>query len=167
MKKILYAIMLLFLTMNIVYADYDYIYTDWFDYYPEGVEEFRIQSENRYYWYKEITNNNGNISKEYIKEYYASLSGYIKDESTKKTFYRVLNNPYVYIDYNNKVEDPRVCAKSICKVVRLKPYTPYEGQSQVDINNPKTFDNIDTYICIFSVSIIILLLLKKNKLKEA
>ena len=147
MKKY-FLCLLLFLYASKIYA-FEYEYTPWFDHYPQGVEEFRIESEERYLWYKE---ENGETIK--TEEYFKELDGYIKIEESVKTFYRVLNSKEVYVDSKgNLVTDPHSCIKTRCKVLKLVPYTENEEN-----NNPNTKDDIDYYISLFigSLSIIIL-----------
>ena len=50
------------------------------------------------------------LVREYTKEYYSELEGYIKDENTKKEFYSYLLNDYVILDdHGNIVKNENYC----------------------------------------------------------
>ena len=94
------------------------------------------------------------IEKEYTSEYYSELDGYIKDESTMKTFYRYITNKYIIVDgYGNAVKDMSYCAKNFCALELLdEPETKNE-------ENPKTGDFIHYSFLILFISLIIISLL--------
>ena len=72
MKKHFYLLFLLFLFISRVDAKEIYTYTEWFDYYPTDVEEYRIETEDRYYWYKE----NDDGSRDTTSELLSNMDGH-------------------------------------------------------------------------------------------
>ncbi len=157
MKKHFYLLFLLFLFISRVDAKEIYTYTEWLDYYPTDVEEYRIETEDRYYWYKE----NDDGSRDTTSELLSNMDGYTKIEESKKTFYRVNNGPLIIYDTDgNLVYDAMYCIKSVCNYKYVKEYIPNQGEVPIS-NNPKTGDNIIIYLIIFIVCSIIM---QKNNL---
>ena len=163
MKKIFIIIICSFLFLNTINAEeFNFIYSEWIDYYPSGVEEFRIVSEDRYLFERTYTDSNGNSVYEKTSEYYTELEGYTRIESSKKTFYKVINNSVVFVDENdNLVTNTVLCIKShYCKTKRLLRFIPSTNEvinEKIEIDNPKTGDNINTYLALFMISTIIML----------
>ena len=157
MKKIIIAILSLFLCICTTQATViEYIYSDWFDYYPEGINEARIDSEDRYRWYK--IENDERIETE---EYYNYLEGYEKIEESKKTYYRVINSDYIIIDVDGKlVHDHEECRKVFCYKIRVQPFTPEEPsepEEPIEIVNPDTSDPLYMYYYSFIISLFVLI----------
>ncbi len=91
------------------------------------------------------------IVKEYTTDYYNKLDGYIKDESTKKTFYRYIKNKYIAIDYyGRKVDDENYCLKNKCTIKILSEHVE---------ENPKTGDFVHYSFMVLLITIIIISLL--------
>ena len=80
------------------------------------------------------------------------MDGYIKDESTKKTFYRYIKNKYIIVDYyGRKVTDENYCLKNKCTIKILSEHIE---------ENPKTGDFVHySFIVLFITILIISLLL--------
>ncbi len=155
--KNIFAVILFLMCIIKVNADLVYNYTDWFDYYPSDVEEYRIQSEERYLWYKEFTDSDGNIKKETTNEYFKEKEGYTKVEGSSKMFYRVLHNCTIILGPNNNlIENSQWCIKNRgCYYVVLGSY---EVQTHEENNNPDTSDNISVYLSFFIGSLSVILL---------
>ncbi len=156
MRKLLNVFLFLLLIsfcVNVKALDTEFIYTDWFDYYPDDVEEVRIESEDRYRWYKIDEDGNRHETKDYFAEY----EGYQIIEGTKKTFYRVINNAEVLrLKSGQLTLDRERCQKTFCMLITLKPYVikpPEEPPATEEITNPETLDNINTYVYLFVISI--------------
>ena len=107
------------------------------------------------YSYTDIVYKTYRIEKEYTSEYYSELDGYIKDESTMKTFYRYITNKYIIVDgYGNVVKDMGYCAKNFCALELLDEPEPEK------VENPKTGDFIQySFLILFASLIVISLLL--------
>ena len=92
------------------------------------------------------------IVKEYTVDYYNEMDGYIKDESTKKAFYRYIKNKYIIVDYyGRKVTDENYCLKNKCTIKILSEHIE---------ENPKTGDFVHySFIVLFITIVIISLLL--------
>ena len=121
------------------------------------------------------------IEKEYTDEYYTELDGYIKDESTKKTFYRYVTSSAVIVDArNNVVKDPDTyCVKEYCALVYITKEEqeeepeeesvieeePEEETPNIPIN-PKTLDNIGYYFIMFFSSLIIMMIVFKDRIRK-
>lgn len=163
MKKV-FVFILSLLFVSVVYSEeIPYEYTEWFDYYPEGVNEVRIESQDRYLWFK--IENDEEIRTE---EYYDFLEGYEKIEESKKTFYRVINSSYIILDADsNLVKDDIECRKAFCTKMSITPYNPNQEDDEPPkppeeeiIVNPDTNDPICIYysllvVCFFSLLLII------------
>ena len=108
------------------------------------------------------------INKTYEDEYYASLEGYKKDESTKKTFYRYLKYKKVYYGSNGRSETPEDCFGKDSCIITLEeieyPDVPDEVIPTIE-EVPKTIDTFSItgllISFIFFISTIIYLI--KNK----
>jgi len=98
------------------------------------------------------------IKKVYEEDYYHYLDGYIKDESSKKMYYRYITNDFVYY-YNGKVvSDINICIKSNCILLRFSKKEEVIDNNEV-VENPKTFDNILYYYFLLTISIIFFLIM--------
>ena len=64
MKKV-FLIVLIFFCINTVNA-FELNYSEWSEEYPQGVDEFLIQSEERYLWYKDTIYDVEYLIKEHI-----------------------------------------------------------------------------------------------------
>ena len=174
MKRFLMVMLSIFCLCSFVYAkEIEYIYSEWFDYYPEGVEEVRIESQDRYKWYK-IENDN-RIETE---EYYDYLEGYEKILESKKTFYRVINSEYIILDnYGRLVKNLDYCNKNICMEIKIKPFVPKEediplppsppkttSPSEEVIINPDTFDPINVYYSLLIICFILTITINHRKI---
>ena len=151
-----------------IYGPFEFVYTDWLDYYPEGVDEIRIESQDRYKWL---------IDGEESEEYYDYLEGYTRIDESKKTFYRVINNDYIVLDSSGRlVTDLNECRKAFCVVVNLKPYIVNEEEEpepeeptpsnppEEEFINPDTYDPIYTYIISLILCIFVLFIINKRKI---
>ena len=139
--KILVMVFILSINSIVLAEEYNFIYSEWFDYYPNEVENFRVQSEER------------------------------TENGVTKTYYRVLNNPVVFFDKNgNLVKNPESCIKSYCKAVLLNEYIPNKTETvneKIEINNPKTLDTIDIYVYLAIGSLCVFVIVNKEyKIKE-
>ena len=175
MKRLFYVILstLLFICFcKEVYAydDIVFIYSDWVDYYPEGVESIRIESQDRYLWYKEEDGQSFET-----EDYYDYLEGYEKIEDSKKTFYRVINNEYIVINGNGElIKNFDYCRKVFCTKIYITPFVPKEEEPTPPDNppdeeiliNPDTFDPINTYIISFILCIFIIIVINSKRLKD-
>ena len=169
MKKFfMFILLLLFVVLPKIHAEeFEFIYTDWFDYFPDDVDSFRIQSEDRYKWY--IINDNGDY--EETDDYYSELEGYIRIDDSLKTFYRVINTDYVVFDNNgNLVYDLNKCIKRFCMKIQLEKYEIHEEEEETPIEpheeiiiNPDTYDGIYNYYILFTISTVLLIIILKNK----
>ena len=105
------------------------------------------------------------MSRDVTGEYYKELDGYIKDETSNKTFYRYITNNYLYFDsFGNIVTNETYCKKNRCT---KKVYNHDELEEKE--TNPKTIDNIEYYFIIFIVSFILIvgiLIIKRIKLNN-
>ena len=91
------------------------------------------------------------ITKEYTTDYYNEMDGYIKDESTKKTFYRYIKNKYIIVDYyGRKVIDESYCLKNKCTIKILSEHIE---------ENPKTGDFVHYSFMVLFITIVIISLL--------
>jgi len=135
-----------------------YNYTEWFNYYPSDVEEYRIQSEERYLWYREYTNEEGKIVRDTTSEYFKEKDGYKVVEGSSKMFYRVLHNCTVLLDSHNYLVMPEsisYCMKNRCHSVTLGVYTIKHEENN---NNPDTGDNIELFLTLFICSLLIIII---------
>lgn len=96
-----------------------------------------------------------NLEREYTKDYYKELDGYIKDESTLKKYYRFLLNDYIIVDNDGNIVKDGNCYKETCYI----KYLDYKEE----IENPKTGDNIYKYITSSSILLVMLILLLNKK----
>ena len=95
------------------------------------------------------------LEREYTKEYYKFLDGYIKDESTLKKYYRFLLNDYIIVDSKGNIVKDGNCYKETCYI----KYLDYKEE----IENPKTGDNIYKYLASTSILIVLLILILNKK----
>lgn len=103
------------------------------------------------------------VKKTYKDEYYASLDGYVKDESTKKIFYRYLKYKKVYYTSKGRSENPEDCkGKSSCIIMLEEIEYPEIPKEKEEIEVPKTLDNfsIGSFIIsiFFFISIVVYLI---------
>lgn len=164
MKRFFIVILsIIFLCENINAEEITFVYTEWFDYYPIGVNSIRIESKDMYRWFKIEDDNR--IETE---EYYDELEGYEKIEESKKTFYRVINNDYILINrYGQIVRDTNECIKALCTRRKMEKYIPHkeeEPNEEEPTINPNTFDPIYLYYFSLMVCILILVLLNHRKI---
>ena len=166
--KIILSFILLISTK--IYAEeLVYTFSEWSSEYPSNYPEIFIQSEDRYLWY--IINEQGDY--EETEEYYAILEGYERIDSSKKTFYRVINNDYVVFDRNwELVTDLSKCVKVFCTQIFIKKYEipqeeepPKPKEEEEIIINPETYDGIYNYLICFGGSLLFTLVKLNNKLK--
>jgi len=115
------------------------------------------------YKYKEKLYKTFNVKRIYEEDYYNELDGYIKDENNIKTFYRYITDSYVFVDSNGIiVKDDNYCSKNYCFIKSLNK------NNDVNINNPKTNDNIDAYfiilICMFLIIVFTIIAIEIMKI---
>lgn len=91
------------------------------------------------------------IKKIYADDYYSNLEGYIKDESTKKIFYRYIKYKMVIYKGNEIVESFKECGKSSCIVEFVEIEYPKEEIP------PKTYDGFNIILVIIPIIIILLI----------
>ena len=100
---------------------------------------------------------------EYLKE----LDGYIKDESTKKTFYRYVTDEYVYVNiFSNTIVDEKYCYKRFCTKIKVtkKDIPKEEPKEEKVIYNPKTIDTIYEDLIILIISVICTIIIFRQKI---
>ena len=167
MKKTIFILSCLF-SISFVYAtEFEFIYSNWSSVFPEGVESFRIQSEDRYLFSR--INEQGDY--EQTDEYYTELEGYERIEESKKTFYRVINNSYVVFNRHGQlVLNDNECKKVFCVQVQLEKYEEHSNEIVPPVEekppetiNPETYDGIYKYLAYFFICLIIIILKIKNK----
>ena len=160
MKKII-LFLLLFICIDKVHAEYypRYTYSEFSPNYPVGYDSRFVDSEDRYLWYREITDpETAEVTREETTAYYKELDGYIRIEESKKTFYRYITSPFVYINGNGEiVGDTEFCKKEICYVLWIK-----RNEEEEEIINPQTFDNIYLYIGLVLTSVVSFIAIKKS-----
>jgi hypothetical protein len=117
-----------------------------------------LQHLKKYYTYTDKLYKTFNVEKENVYEYYANLDGYIKDEESKKTFYRYITNDYIIVDENDDlVIDEDHCHKNFCKLI----YLIKQEETEI-IKNPKTYDSIINIFIILIISFLTLILIVKK-----
>ena len=90
------------------------------------------------------------------------MDGYIKDESTKKTFYRYITNDYIILDENdNIVSNEDYCIKEFCRLI----YITKEPEEIPE--NPQTYDGICNYIILLTNSLIVLIVKICHTIKKS
>lgn len=174
MKKFLISVFLLILVSSLRVNAKELTYSDWSLMYPSGLDEVFIESEDRYHFYKVVDN-----KIEYTSEYYVELDGYIKDEKSKRTFYRYITNNILAFDSYNRLiinyED--YCKKNYCYVKIFKEPTmvdltdkieepEYSIDDMFEIDSevtPVTGDNIIISFVLLAVSLLTLLVLIVKK----
>ena len=143
-----------------------------------------------YYTYKDKLYKTYNTKRIYTTDYYVSLDGYIKDETTKKTFYRYYTNEYIYVNFFNlEVVNESYCHKRFCQIVyapkeetitpSIEPEIPIEPTPVVEtppneepipeiieevIDNPQTGDKIYYDVILLVVSILCTLFVYRKKI---
>ena len=109
----------------------------------------------------------------YNDEYLANLDGYLKDESSKKTYYRYITDEYVYVRLPGNTVVPRShCFKRICVKIKVtkneipkeEPLKEEKPKEKKVIYNPKTIDTIYVDIILLIISIICTLFVFKRKI---
>ena len=112
----------------------------------------------KFYSYTDKLYKTYNIERENINEYCSSLDGYVKDESTKKTFYRYITNDYIIVDENNDlVINENHCHKNFCKLIYL-----IKQEENEKVENPKTYDSISNMFILLIISILTLIFIVKK-----
>ncbi len=164
MKKVLIVLlsMILILSIDKVRAE-TLSYSEWTTDYPSNIPNVFIETEDRYHFYKIV---DGQV--EYDYGYYTELDGYIKDEGSKRAFYRYITNPYLVFDaHNNIVLDLDYCVKSFCYTINNstpimintnakfeEDYSEIQKPVVTSETVPFTGDNIVLYLAIFILSIL-------------
>lgn len=139
----------------IYYTNSSFLKSAYYIEFGKNVLRPNLFHSKTYYTYTDKLYKTYNIEKEYINEYYSNLDGYIKDESSKKTFYRYITNDYIIVDENdNIVTNESHCNKEFCKIIYLN------NNEQID--NPKTYDGINKLTILLISSIIILIIIVKK-----
>ncbi len=178
MKKIFKFLISLILVLCVSRVNAEEItYSDWSILYPSGLDDSFIQSEDRYHFYRVVDN-----KIEYTDEYYVNLDGYIKDEKSKKTFYRYITNKMLVFNNKNEIvlENIDYCKKNYCyfKLFTEPTLVDLSEKEEIDYSDspmfeivptvvPMTNDNITIFIVIFTISIftlILLLVIKRRKM---
>ena len=165
MRKICFGIFSLFIFCLIVHREViEYSYSDWSEEYPSDIEEIRIESQDRYRWYK--IENDERIETE---EYYDSLEGYEKIEESKKTFYRYINEGFIMLNSKGElVKDTDECRKEVCLSISINNNPPAEEppneEPPEEIDNPNTFDPLYIYYCTFLIGFVLLVILNMVKI---
>ncbi len=191
-KFFLFAIFLIF-TSKLSAETFIFEYSEWSENYPKGVDEWIVESEERYKW-----TDGEDITEEYYNNY---KEGYYKLENNHKTYYRYITNDAVVVDsQNNFVTDLGYCVKEKCYIIKLdkyrnieeepetqekpntpedepntpeeepntpeeEPNTPEEEPEEEIVYNPKTADNILYYdILLFLCLTSILIVMYKQKI---
>ena len=190
-KFFLFAIFLIF-TSKLSAETFIIEYSEWSENYPKGVDEWIVESEERYKW-----TDGEDITEEYYNNY---KEGYYKLENDYKTYYRYITNDTVVVDsQNNFVTNLDYCKKEKCYIIKLDKYRNIEEEPEIPeepetpeepevpeapeepevseepevpetpeeaiIYNPKTADNILYYdILLFSCLISIVLVIYKQKI---
>ena len=181
MNKVLKVLlsMILVLSFNRVFAETITItYSDWSTYYPNGIPEEFIETENRYHFYRIV---DGQV--EYDNGYYTDLAGYIKDEGSERPYFRYITNPYLLFNMENEmVLSTNACDKSFCYIVYNSEPTMVNTVGKFEPNYeevqkpvvtketvPFTGDNLVYYVAILLFSIFTVLavvLVKRHKTKQ-
>ena len=108
----LFAIFLIF-TSKLSAETFIFEYSEWSENYPTGVDEWIVESEERYKW-----TDGEDITEEYYSNY---KEGYYKLENDHKTYYRYITNDAVVVDsQNNFVTDLGYCVKEKCYIIKQK-----------------------------------------------
>lgn len=122
-KFFLFAIFLIF-TSKLSAETFIFEYSDWSENYPKGVDEWIVESEERYKW-----TDGEDITEEYYSNY---KEGYYKLENDHKTYYRYITNDAVVVDsQNNFVTDLGYCVKEKCYIIKLDKYRNIEEEPEV------------------------------------
>lgn len=122
-KFFLFAILLIF-TSKLSAETFIFEYSEWSENYPKGVDEWIVESEERYKW-----TDGEDITEEYYSNY---KEGYYKLENDHKTYYRYITNDAVVVDsQNNFVSDLNYCVKEKCYIIKLDKYRNIEEEPEV------------------------------------
>lgn len=122
-KFFLFAIFLIF-TSKLSAETFIFEYSEWSENYPKGVDEWIVESEERYKW-----TDGEDITEEYYSNY---KEGYYKLENDHKTYYRYITNDAVVVDsQNNFVTDLGYCVKEKCYIIKLDKYRKIEEEPEV------------------------------------
>lgn len=122
-KFFLFAIFLIF-TSKLSAETFIFEYSNWSENYPKGVDEWIVESEERYKW-----TDGEDITEEYYSNY---KEGYYKLENDHKTYYRYITNDAVVVDsQNNFVTDLGYCVKEKCYIIKLDKYRNIEEEPEV------------------------------------
>ncbi len=134
-KFFLFAIFLIF-TSKLSAETFIFEYSEWSENYPKGVDEWIVESEERYKW-----TDGEDITEEYYNNY---KEGYYKLENNHKTYYRYITNDAVVVDsQNNFVTDLGYCVKEKCYIIKLDKYRNIEEEpeTQEKPNTPEDEPN--------------------------
>lgn len=122
-KFFLFAIFLIF-TSKLSAETFIFEYSEWSENYPKGVDEWIVESEERYKW-----TDGEDITEEYYSNY---KEGYYKLENDHKTYYRYITNDAIVVDsQNNFVTDLGYCVKEKCYIIKLDKYRNIEEEPEV------------------------------------
>ena len=122
-KFFLFAIFLIF-TSKLSAETFIFEYSEWSENYPKRVDEWIVESEERYKW-----TDGEDITEEYYSNY---KEGYYKLENDHKTYYRYITNDAVVVDsQNNFVTDLGYCVKEKCYIIKLDKYRNIEEEPEV------------------------------------
>ncbi len=97
-----------------------------------------------------------NVRKKYSENYLSLCENSIKDEESKRTYYRYITNEYVIVDANGKlVTDEIYCRKSTCRMIHIIKDINNQQDNNI-IPNPKTYDPLYDSMILFIIGIITL-----------
>ena len=178
MKKlfiIMGFIIMTLLSVKVYAQPIEISYSSWSTDYPNGIPQVFIESSDRYHFYRIV---DGQV--EYLDDYYESYDGYIKDEKSKRTYYRYITNPRLVFKGNNElVTDTDYCAKAFCYIVERGEVTMVDTLGKETENYteedrpivqqavvPFTIDKITYYVLALTISLaflIAVLIIRKRK----
>lgn len=95
-----------------------------------------ISFTETFYYVKETLYKKYDLEKEYTEEYLKEKEGYIKDEETKKTFYRYITDEEVLISNGKVVTDESICQKDYCYILKTNE-KPKEEIKEEEKEEPK------------------------------
>lgn len=95
-----------------------------------------ISFTETFYYVKETLYKKYDLEKEYTEEYLKEKEGYIKDEETKKTFYRYITDEEVLISNGKIVTDESICQKDYCYILKTNE-KPKEEIKEEEKEEPK------------------------------
>ena len=123
-KKFFLFLIFLIFTSKLSAETFIFEYSEWSENYPKRVDEWIVESEERYKW-----TDGEDITEEYYSNY---KEGYYKLENDHKTYYRYITNDAVVVDsQNNFVTDLGYCVKEKCYIIKLDKYRNIEEEPEV------------------------------------